>query len=202
MTMEGSSGPAAPGVPGGGSSNFSSGPSTVGNPLGGTTQPTAIGHVVVSEVYYQADAQHGGATADEWIEIYNGTSATVDLSHWTVRTAASSQTIQNGTTLGPSQYLVLAGTTNVRAIWTIPSSAQVIAFTSPFPGFSATGDAVILQNSSGSNVDAVSWGTNVSAFSPSVPTVALGHSIVRKTLSVDTDSASDWIDTSAPTPGR
>jgi len=53
-------------------------------------------------------------------------------------------------------------------------------------------------------VDAVSWGTNTTAFSPSVPTVDVntGHSIARTDDTIDTDSAADWEELETPTPGE
>lgn len=205
MTMEGSSGGAAPGGPGGGLGNSSGGGTGgTGNNggTGGSGTGSGIGHVVVSEVYAQADVQHGGQIQHQWIEIFNGSGASVDLSRWTIRSTSTSQTIPSGTTLPANGYLVLAGTTSVRALWQIPQNTQVLAFPSAFPGFVANGDHVYLQNDAGVRVDAMSWGSDISGYSPSSPTVQLGHALIRKTLASDGDNAQDWVDTAAPTAGR
>ena len=83
MTMEGSSGAAAPaggipvsypsGGPGGGTPP-GGGPGTPGGPS------NSIGHVVISEVYPYPDLSHGNTSQYAWIELYNGSSAAVDLS--------------------------------------------------------------------------------------------------------------------------
>jgi hypothetical protein len=44
--------------------------------------------------------------------------------------------------------------------------------------------------------------TDKSGFSPSAPTVQLGHSLARESLLIDTNTAADWIDNPAPTPDR
>lgn len=157
---------------------------------------------MVSEVYYQADASHGGKNEDEWIEIYNPLSTPLDLSRWTIRSQGTSQTIPNGTKLAPKSFLVFAGSANVRSLWTIPSSVQVIVFPSAFAGFTGTGDHVYLQDNVGTRVDAVSYGSDSGAFSPPVSGVQLGHSIARGNLTADSNTSSDWIDSAAPTPGR
>ncbi len=208
MTMEGSSGAAAPGGAGGGLGNFPGGNAGGGGSGGGGTGGSGgsgtagINHMVVSEVYYQADSSHGGQTEDQWIELYNPTSASISLSGWTIRTNASSQTLPNNTTLAAGSYMVLAGTASVRTIWTIPANSQVIPFQSSFAGFAIAGDHVYLQDPTGVRVDAVSYGTDTTAFSPAVTAVQLGHAITRKNLVTDTNSNSDWNDAAAPTPGR
>lgn len=197
MTMQGSSGGAAPGLPGGGLGNSSGG-------TGGTsgTTNTGIGHLIVSEVYPRADASHGGATIHQWIEIYNPTSASVNISRWTIRATSTSQTIPDNTSLGAGQYLVFAGTTQVRSIWNIASTTQVVAFPGAFSGFVQTGDHIYLQDTAGNRVDSVSYGNDTGAFSPAVPAVATGHALVRRSMTSDSNTLNDWTDTSAPSPGR
>jgi hypothetical protein len=201
MTMEGSSGGAAPGLPGGGLGNFSGG----GTTRGGTTNTggsTGASHVLVSEVYPQADSSHGGASQYTWIELYNPTGASTTVSRWTIRTALMSQTIPDNTIIGPEKYIVLTGTSQVRTMWNVSNAVPVIAFSDSFAGFTQSADHVFLQDTAGNRIDAVSFGTDTGAFSPAVAAVAIGHSIVRRSLSTDTNTASDWVDTTAPAPGR
>jgi len=63
-------------------------------------------------------------------------------------------------------------------------------------------DHIFLYNQKGETVDAVSWGSDTSAFNPSIAGVAIGHSIERLVPGFDGDNASDWVDRSPPTPGR
>jgi len=76
MTMEGSSGAPAPGRPGGGPITQDRAQDRA---QGLDQRRTNIGHLVVSEVYYQADQAHGGKIEDQWIEIYNGSGASADI---------------------------------------------------------------------------------------------------------------------------
>jgi hypothetical protein len=162
-----------------------------------------VDHLLVSEVYPLADGAHGGDVAHQWIELFNPTSATATLSHWVVQTSHSSYTIPNGTVLGPKQYLVVGGTSDVRATWTVPASSQVLVTPDAFGGgFGSAGDRVRLLSDASSTIDALSWGADASVFSPAAMNPATGHSLIRSSLARDLDTAGDWVDTSAPTPGR
>jgi hypothetical protein len=204
MTMEGSSGAPAAGAPGGGLGNAGVNPPITAGPggSGGGSGTGRIGHLVISEVYSRVDLQHGGTTAHQWIELYNDTNTAIDAWHWTIVGKNTSQTIAEGTTIPARGYLVLAGTTSVRTIWTIPNTAEFRVFPSAFAGFSTSSDHVYLQDPSGKRVDAVSWGADTGAFNPPASTTALGYSLIRKDLVSDTDTAKDWVSTAAPNPGR
>lgn len=204
MTMEGSSGGAAPGLPGGGGGaggGSIGGGGTGGGGTGGGGS-AGIGHVVISEVYPRADQAHGGTTAHQWIELYNGTGSAVNVSQWVIQSANTSQTLPANTSIPAGGYLVFTGTTSVRTIWTISQNAQVVAFPNAFAGFTANGDHVYLRDQAGAKIDAMSWGSDTTGYVPASPAVVQGHALIRKTLTSDTDTSSDWIDTSAPTPGR
>jgi hypothetical protein len=135
------------------------------------------------------------------VEIYNGTNATVNLAGWSLQDASSSDIISNAQ-LAPGSFLIIAETANVKGLWGMQSSVQVITVGSPIgDGLAGTGDIVRLRNASGTVVDAVSWGTNTSAFNPSAPVVPSGHTLSRTSLLSDSDTASDWRDVSTPSPG-
>jgi len=198
MTMEGSSGAPAPAYQPGSGSDV--GGSDVNGP---NTAWAGVSHLLVSEVYPEADAAHGGDAAHEWIELFNPTAATATLSHWVMKTSDSSFTIPTSTVLAPHAYLIVTAATDTRARWLIPTSSPVLIDSSSFgAGLASAGDFVKLLTNTGITVDEVSWGTSTEAFSPSAPAPAIGHSLIRTSLSRDTDKASDWADTSAPNPGR
>ncbi|OHB66209.1 MAG: hypothetical protein A2V70_12265, partial [Planctomycetes bacterium RBG_13_63_9] len=79
-------------------------------PLAGMSFGTAntahrVGEVIVSEVHYNP----AGSDDDrEFIELYNGSGASVDLSHWRIADAVDLE-IPEGTTLGMGEALVLVG---------------------------------------------------------------------------------------------
>lgn len=70
--------------------------------------------IVINEVMYQARPQYEQApdipfaeSEEEWIELYNRSQQTVDLSGWSLSDAVRFEFPQ-GTLLGPDQYLVVA----------------------------------------------------------------------------------------------
>lgn len=202
MTMEGSSGAPAPayspGSRGGGlgSGGSGSGSGGSGGTNGGT--PSNAIRILVSEVYPYPDAAHGSS----WIEFYNATLSDIDLSQWVVKTASTTLAFPSGTTVAAHGYLVLTSDAAVRTKWSIASTAPVVVSDALAGGFAAPGDDVFLDGSDNLLVDSVSWGSNGRAFSPPAALPATGRSLIRTTLSRDTDSAQDWVVTSAPTPGR
>jgi hypothetical protein len=208
ITMMGSSGGAAPAYSPPASNTNSptlGGTGTGGTGTGGTTGngSTAIGHVVISEVFYNVDAAHGTDPLNQWIELYNGSSATVDLSGWTVQNSSTQTALPTGTTLASGNFLVIVATSSTESFWNIPSAAEVVSLGAPIDGgLSPNADALVLKNGNAGVVDAVSWGTNTSIFNPAVAVSLSGYSLSRKTLSQDTNTAGDWAASSIPTPGK
>ncbi|MCA9185764.1 MAG: lamin tail domain-containing protein [Pirellulaceae bacterium] len=90
--------------------------------------------VVINEIMYHAQPQLAGNgqeyadSTEEWIELFNRGTTTVDLSDWEFRDAVDF-TFPAGTTLGPQQYLVIA--------------SDAVALASKFPA------ATIIGNLSG-----------------------------------------------------
>lgn len=172
-----------------------------------TPQPEIlIGHVVISEVLYDVDPAHGvnsGNGNNEWIELYNGSDTTVNLTGWKISdNGADVETLPGEITLAPGKFLILTATSSTAGFWNIPGDAQVIVFGEIMGNaLAASGDVVTLLNAEDVAIDAVSWGTNTTAFDPSVPAVVQGHSIERAALQVDSDTANDWEDRAHPTPG-
>lgn len=166
-----------------------------------TETGSGVTHVLISEVFYNVDPAHGVAPQNQWIEIYNPTGSRVDLSGWKLVNAGSSVTLPSGTSVSSGGYIVLTGDASTVNRWDTTSDKFVSLGTWFSGGLSNTSDDVRLKNASGTAADAVSWGGDTNGFSPSAPAVPAGHSLIRKTLASDSDTASDWVDTSTPTPG-
>lgn len=156
--------------------------------------------VLITEVFFNVDSAHGTDPDNEWIEIYNGSNATVDLSGWTVRDDEASDTIQSGVTLAPGKYVLILASAGTLNYW--PGSAGVTLGSLIGSGLSNSGDVLRLRTKTGTLVDSVSWGSNTSAFSPSVKSVSKGYSIARSPVTKDTNTADDWVSRAAPTPGK
>ncbi|OGG79127.1 hypothetical protein A3A39_00700 [Candidatus Kaiserbacteria bacterium RIFCSPLOWO2_01_FULL_54_13] len=166
------------------------------------------GKLLITEVLYdlsnaEGDPQ-GSEPANEWVEIYNGTAATMNLSGFTLNDNATTSldAIPVGIFLAPNTYLVVFGATTTESFWTIPPGAMtVVLATNIGNGLANGGDRVVLKGPGGEEVDSVSWGTDTSAFDPSVTLAPDGNSITRTSPTTDTNTAADWVADPTPSPG-
>ncbi len=157
-------------------------------------------HLLISEVLYDAP-QSGTDTQYEFLELHNPTGAPVNLAGWRVGDNAESDFVP-AYVLAPGETLVVAATAS--------------GFFANYPGFSGplvtlegsigdglnnAADRLILLDPAGNAVDALSYGSDVSAFSPPCPDVPAGSSLERVSVAQDTDAAADWRAQPAPSPG-
>jgi hypothetical protein len=162
-----------------------------GNPQ---TQSGANEVIVISEVYYDTV---GTDSVEEWIELYNNGTTTVDVSGWTITDnngTGSTYTIPNGTSIAAGSYLTIAadstGFTNLYGY-----AANLYG---SIPNLNNDGDALILKDDSGNEKDAVAWEGGASSGTPTGwgsstdPSASTGSTIVRSSVTTDTDTYSDW----------
>jgi hypothetical protein len=166
-----------------------------------TPPPTGSGVVRVNEVQTGTT----GSAADEFIELSNTGSASIDIGDWKVvyRSASGTSdttlaTIPSGTTLAAGGFYLLAGGAYAGA------GAPDQSFSA---GLAATGGGVGLRDTSGALVDSVGWGTAANALVEGSPaaappsTAVPGSSIVRFPDGHDTNAnAADFTVTSTATP--
>lgn len=217
ISMMGSSGPSGAAYPGPQYTPPSPGPSPSPSPSPSPKPPVkppaglppsapsspSLGHLVISEVYYDVDSGHGTDPQNEWVELYNGSTVGVDVSGWTIADGQASRTIPQSVSIPPNGFLVLVADIATKTKWNIPSGVPVVTLGALIgDGLASAGDRLVLKNTNNSTVDSLSWGSNTTIFDPSLAPVARGHSLGRGTLTRDTHSASDWIDITSPTPGR
>ncbi len=167
---------------------------TVSDEKSFTTGGTPPINVVFSEVYYDTV---GTDSDEEWVELYNNSSVSVDVSNWTItdnNDLGGTVTIPNGTTIAPGTYLtVAADSAGFNALYGY--DADVYA---NLPGLNNSGDALILKDNSAVVQDTVAWeggaggGIPVDWGSTSAPSVSTGNTIVRTDPTVDTDTFADW----------
>ncbi len=114
-------------------------------------------HLVISEVLVNGKYESNAADNDEFVEIYNPTSAPVDVSNWTLDYRSASGTSFNTKYTFPSGamiqshkfYLIGGGGVTDRDN---SSDSQIL-------GLGNSGGGVFLRNSSGSTIDLVGWGS-------------------------------------------
>jgi hypothetical protein len=145
------------------------------------------------------------SVSDEFVELFNAGAASADIGGWKVvyRSAAGTSdttvaTIPSGTTLAAGAFYLLGGSSYAG------SATPDQAFSA---GLASTGGAIGLRDSSGTLVDAASWGTATNALvegspAPAPPaTAAPGSSIARIPDGHDTNvNSADFSVTATATP--
>jgi len=164
------------------------------------TGALASTHIVINEVLYDPVGDAPDADA-EWVELYNSTDAEIDLDGWSLSDAAASDALP-AFGVQPRAYAVIAASGSFSALFPGFDGALLVLGGRIGNALDNDGDQLLLRDPSGAVVDAVSWGTDAYAFTPSVPDVPAGHSIERRTPGLDTDTAADFTDNDAPSPGR
>ncbi len=163
-----------------------------GNPQtqGGGSGPA----VVFSEIFYDTP----GTDADEeWVELYNNSSRTVDLSNWTIvdnNGTGYTYTFPAGATMRPNSHLTVAMTqAGFNALYGFDADLY-----GSLPFLNNGGDTLLLLDADSNEVDAVAWEGGASQGIPdgwgstSNPWASTGSTIVRIDDTVDTDTYEDW----------
>ena len=162
-------------------------------------------HLVINEVYYQVDSANG-VEKDEWVELYNPTGQDVSLKNWNIIDATGvAQKITANKSVPAGGFALLSKDAATWKFWSVPKNTQLVELGNLIgDGLTNTGDKVVLKDASGVIVDQMSWGTNISGFTPAGanPVVPLGKSSARTAPGFDTDVMSDWIAQTPPTPGQ
>jgi beta-lactamase superfamily II metal-dependent hydrolase len=158
------------------------------------TQGNSLPKVLFSEVFYDTPGTDG---VEEWIELYNDSSITVDIGGWTITDnngGGATYTVPTGKTIAPwTYYTIAADSTGFNALYGYDADLY-----GNIPSLNNTGDTLILKNASSEEVDAVAWegganqGTPTGWGSTSAPSAPTGSSIVRTDSAVDTDTYADW----------
>ncbi len=162
--------------------------------------PYGVDGVVLSEVV----ADPAGTDTDrEWVEIYNGTGASVDLNGWKIAEPSATDTLATSSTVLQSHgFAVVVSSSTVASELALPGGTVVLVISGLIgDGLTNTGDGLMLLNAASTTVDAVSWGTNIEAFDPAAPAAGSGQSLSRHLGMPDTSTAADWFVTSTTTPG-
>jgi hypothetical protein len=146
--------------------------------------PTATA-TIITEVLFN---EPGTQTTKEWVELYNPSAATQDLTGYTL-TSSQNKTHTLGITLAPGSYAVIARNKDrFQEEWGFTPDEDGVTFT-----LKNSGDYVELWGFNGTVVDYVDWLTwNLTADD--------NKSIQRQGI-VDTDTEGDWASNTEPTPG-
>lgn len=141
-------------------------------------RPSAHAGVLIHEINYNSS---GDFNPGDWVELYNNTTAAVDLSGWTFEDSASTWTVPAGTILESGAYLVLAeDLVEFEAAY----GSAVAALGDLGFGFSGGGELLSLRDAGGVLVDAVDYDDS----SP-WPTEPDGDGPTLQLVDVNTDNA-------------
>jgi len=149
------------------------------------------GDVIINEVQYDPP-QSGTDAAWEWVELYNPTNASVDLSGWTIGDNAANDSVPSFF-LPPGKFAIIAAAANFSD--NFPGCTCTIVYMADGAignGLNNTGDRVILKDSAGTTIDAISYGTDTTY--TTLPDVAAGHSLERS------PAGGSFIDNPNPSP--
>lgn len=166
---------------------------------GAGAPPPEGARIVINEVLCDA-AGEGADTDGEWVELYNGGDAPADLAGWRLADASAAD-ILPPFVLEPGSYVVVGASDSLFQIRPDLAGSLIVVDGRIGNGLGNAGDTLLLVAPDGTWADAVSWGDDASALSPSVSDVPEGHSIERSPAGRDTGRASDFIDNAAPSPG-
>ncbi len=190
------------------SSYFTSQAAIIGNQI-------STGHwgtIVINEVYYDVDSRtypHGQGVKteregyNEWIELYNSNDFSVNIKDYKIGNSSKEFTIHPNVSIPAHGFALLSHDNDTWHFWGDPSVLTINLGGSVGTGWLINnGDWVYLKDKSGSIIDQMSYGTNTTAFSPSCPDVAEGHSLERNPDGKDTNTKNDFVDRTNPTPGN
>lgn len=170
------------------------------------------GKLLITEVMYDLSTSttspQGQETANEWVEIYNGTNSSIDLSGWFIGDASTTDALPD-VDLPAGMYAFITGSSTTAGFWNIPNGTVVIVLSNPTigNGLRNDGDGVRLIDAGDTTIDAVNWGFETGFFSPSANPSPTGDDFPGQSLgrideTVDTNDASDWSRNDPPNPGQ
>ncbi len=142
----------------------------------------ALGGFFISQVHADPSGvvinEFSSNSSTDWVELYNPTSSTVDVSGWTIEDSAVTNpviaTIPNSTSIKSKGFLKVG----------VGSRLNV------------QGDTITLLDASSTTIDFITYGTPVQPDAPHVTAPGSGESAGR-----EPDGSSNWVSNLAPTPG-
>ncbi len=177
-------------------------PTGTPTPTGPEASPIATtGAIVINEV------SSDGAASTEWVELYNPTSTSINVSGWRIgdqntfdTPADDDDTFPSVTPIPPGGFAVVI-TTGSSVV--VPGSALTITLPNGTigSGLNDPGDSVILRNSANTIIDTTNYGTESSFFTSQSAAPGSGQTISRNPNGVDTNTGADWILDTTPSIG-
>jgi predicted ribosomally synthesized peptide with SipW-like signal peptide len=180
-----------------------------------------VDHLIISEVLYNPV---GTEPDGEWVEIYNPTSSTIDLSNYKIgdeETKGMGEGMYQfpaGTSILPGHFLVIADKSSIFQTAygfkpnfefnatdpLTPDMSHYLAWGAGLVGFGNTNDESLVLDGNDNVVDIVIWGSASPGYPGVLPHAAVseGHSLERSPIAQDTNNCQvDFVNRFPPTPG-
>lgn len=155
-----------------------------------TTSPT---HLIINEVFVD------GNEKKEWVELYNSTPSSINVSGWKIEDNYSTDTFPTVSPIPANGYaVIIPHNSNVNGI---PTEAITIELGDNYigNGLADTGDRLTLKNASDATIDNMSYGTDTTIFNLAAP--GNNKSLARNPNGTDTNTAGDWNRNATPSIG-
>ena len=110
--------------------------------------------IIINEINYKYTEEFAALNADDWVELYNNSTFSYDLSGWSIIDSDSTYIIPPSTMIAAGAYLVFARDTTL--FKNAHPNVDVVGPTGL--GFSSTGDMIALLDQSGCPVDGLNFG--------------------------------------------
>ncbi|UCH32377.1 MAG: lamin tail domain-containing protein [Candidatus Bathyarchaeota archaeon] len=149
-------------------------------------------HIVISEVYYDTT---GIESVEEYVELYNPTDYTIDISKWRIETASRIFIIPDSLTIKPASHFTLANNGN-NFLATYGISPDVGNLSTPL---SNSEGILTLKDKNDQIIDSVEWEKPLDGWDIKTSSNG-GKTIERVPVDIDTDTDSEWISNSLQSP--
>ena len=138
----------------------------------------------------------------EWVEVYNLTTAPIDLSNWQICDGETCDTLPSGHVIAPGKFGLLAERDSIHTEISIPWDVELLLIPDGTigDGLRTKGDMLQLRNADGLTVDQLNWGeadilwpnSNPMLWPDNSLTATSGQALARLPIAVDTNQPTDW----------
>ncbi|OGD66702.1 hypothetical protein A2442_00245 [Candidatus Campbellbacteria bacterium RIFOXYC2_FULL_35_25] len=137
---------------------------------------------------------------NEWVEIYNQTNVSLDISGWEICDNNSCDIIPTSDLIPAMGYGVITATSTTWDYWYVPDGVIKIILDGNEigNGLNNNGDALYLKRPDGVIVDEMSWQGNTDVWNPGAMDVAEGNVLARVPNGYDTNQPSNWVELVPP----
>lgn len=156
-------------------------------------------NIIISEVAYDVTIE----TNEEWFELYNPTSSTIDISFWYVTDGEATFQFVNGITIASGAYFVVAHEGSaVNGVYGAGTADYEYIIAVPGIQLANTGDELTIEDIGHNVIDFVAWEGGGGGIHPTWTIAGDNEESIARVNSVDTDAVVDWASNQTPpTPG-